>query len=112
MWDDRKRQRFTELRRREEDGTLSDAQRAELAALTGEILDLESAYLGPAAQRLRQQRENFDAQNRRLEALVARKAALAERLQNVLSEAAAERHAIEGEVESVLAGGQDPRIGA
>ena len=111
MWDEEKRRRFAELRRHEEAGTLTESERAELAALTGELLDSESAYLGPATQRLRQQRETIDSQNRRLNALAARKAALVQRLQSFLSEAETERHAIEGEVESVLAGSQNSQNG-
>ncbi len=106
MWDERKRNRLAELRRHEEVGSLSDADRIELASLTDELLALESAYLGPATQRLEHQRELVEAQNRRLEALAARKAALVERLRSFLSEAETERRAIEGEVEAVLAGGQ------
>jgi hypothetical protein len=111
MWDEDKRHRFAELRRREETGSLSDPERAELAVLTGELLDLEATYLGPATQRLQQQRDIVEAQNRRLNALAARKAALVQRLQGVLGEAEAERYAIQGEVEALLAGGPDPQIG-
>lgn len=107
MWDEEKRLRFAELRRHEETAALSEGERAELASLTGELLDMESAYLGPATKRLREQREDFEAQNRRLDALAARKAALVGRLQTFLGEAEAERHAIEGEVEAVLTASQD-----
>ncbi len=109
MWDEHKRHRFAEQQRDEDAGTLSEAERQELAGLTGELLDFESAYLGPATKGLREQRENVEAQNRRLDVLATRKAAVLERLQSFLSEAEAERHSIEGEVEAVLAGGQNSR---
>jgi len=111
VWDDQKRHRFAELQRREQDGALSEVERGDLAALEDEVLAMESVYLGPATQRLRQQREVMDAQNRRLDALVARKTALVDRLQSFLSDAEAERRAIEGELEAVLAGRQGTQTG-
>jgi hypothetical protein len=108
MFDERKRRRFEELRRREQEGVLSDAEREEVAALTGELLSAESAYLGPATERLRHQRETLEAQNRKLDALASRKAALVERRRSFLSVAEAERRAIDGEVDALLAGSQDP----
>jgi hypothetical protein len=80
VWDEQKRHRFAELRRHEGEGTLAATERDELAKLTDELLALESAYLAPATERLRQEDQVIDAQNRRLEALGARKAALVERL--------------------------------
>lgn len=109
MWNDEKRSRFAELRRREDDDALSEAERGELVRLTDELYALESSYLGPATERLQRQREITEAQNRRLNDLTDRKSALVERLRTFLGEAEAERRAIQGEVEAVLAGGQDPQ---
>ncbi len=109
VWNEEKRSRFAELRRREDDDALSEAERAELARLTDELYALESSYLGPATERLQRQREITEAQNRRLNDLADRKSALVERLGTFLGEAEAERRAIQGEVEAVLAGGQDPQ---
>jgi hypothetical protein len=104
MWDEQKRHRFQELQRREQEGILLAREREELSALVSQLLLTESAYLGPATERLRLEREGLDAQNRKLEGLAARKAALAERLERFLAEADAERRTIEGEVDAVLAG--------
>ena len=51
MWNEEKRSRFAELRRREDDDALSEAERGELARLTDELYALESSYLGPATER-------------------------------------------------------------
>ena len=112
MWDEDKRHRFADcerVRKRARFRTRSAPKN--LAVLTGELLDLEATYLGRPTQRLRQYREIVEAQNRRLNAIAARKAALVQRLQSVLGEAEAERHAIQDEVEAVLADGRDPQIG-
>lgn len=106
MGEEQKRRRFQELRQRQQEGELSEAERAELALLVQELEAVEAAYLTPATQRLRQEREAVEEQNRSLEALVRRKEALAQRLRDFLSETQAERRAIERELTAVLAEGQ------
>jgi hypothetical protein len=102
MWDDQTRARFQELRRRELAGMLTAADQAELARLAQELEDAEAAYLGPATERLRMERERLETQNRVLQSLVERKQALCDRLRVVLAEAATERHGIETELAHVL----------
>jgi hypothetical protein len=66
MWDEAKRQRFRDLRRRELEGALSEAQQRELACLTQELDDLEAAYLAPAIERLQQENTRLQAEAERL----------------------------------------------
>jgi hypothetical protein len=73
MWDEQKSARFQELRRREEQGGLTEPEQAELARLIQELEDEEAAYLGPATERLRKECEAVEAETRALEALVQRK---------------------------------------
>lgn len=102
MWDQEKRSRFQELRQRQEDDALTEADRSELAKMIQELEDAEASYLTPAAERLRRERENATAQNRRLEALATRKEALTARLRSFLAEAQAERRAIGRELAEVM----------
>jgi hypothetical protein len=107
MWDQEKRSRFQELRQRqEEDDALTEADRSELAQMIQELEAAEASYLEPAAERLRRERENVAAQNRRLESLATRKEALTARLQSFLAEAQAERRAIVRELAEVMGAGR------
>jgi hypothetical protein len=106
MWEEQKRRRFQELRQRQQDGGLSEAERNELALLMQELEVAEAAYLTPATQRFKQERESLEEQNRSLEALIRRKEDLTRRLRDFLAEAQAERRAIERELTAVLAGGR------
>lgn len=107
VWEEQKRQRFEQLRQRELESALTDDERAELACFVQELQSAEATYLAPATQRLRQERETVDSQNRTLEILTRRKDALVRRLHDFLAEAKAERQAIEGELAAVLAGSRD-----
>jgi hypothetical protein len=106
MWEEQKRQRLQELRERQ--SGLTEAERAELAGLLKELEAAEAAYLRPATERLRAEREILEKQNRTLEVLAHRKEGLLRRLRDFLAEAKAERHAIERELDAVLAEGRDP----
>jgi hypothetical protein len=108
MWDNQKRTRFEELR--EPGRQLNAVEQTELAALVKELEDVEAAYLKPATERLR--RENDCAQKRNLElaALLKRKEALVERLENVLAEAEAEERAIATELAAIGAGSPTPSV--
>jgi hypothetical protein len=101
MWDELKRQRFQQLRGRE--SALTETERTELAGLVKELEAAEAAYLARAGERLRRQRQTLEKRNRALEALAHRKEALRRRLREFLGEARAERHAIERELDAVLA---------
>jgi hypothetical protein len=106
MWDEGKGQRFQQLRQQDLLGLLTEGEQAELASLRQELESVEAAYLAPATQRLRQQRESIEIQNSRLEALIRRKESLAQRLGDFLQDARAERDAIEGELAVVLGQGR------
>jgi hypothetical protein len=105
MWDEQKRQRFQQLRQREDQ--LTAPEQAELVSLVDELEAAEAAYLNGATQRLRQERQTTEKQNRTLAELADRRQALMQRLSSVLAEARAERHAIERELASVLADSPD-----
>jgi hypothetical protein len=107
MWDEKKRQRFQELRRQQEELHLTEAGQAELARLIEELQADEAAYLTAALQRMRQESQVLESQNRRLERLARRKETLAVRLREFVAEAQAERRAIEHELAAVLAGSSD-----
>jgi hypothetical protein len=97
MWDQSRSSRIQQLRQRQGENVLTDAEQAEQAQLAQELEAAEANYLGPATEELRQQRENLQTQNRTLEMLALRKEALVLRLRDFLAEAHAERRAIEFE---------------
>lgn len=101
MWNDQKRKRFNELR--EPDRQLGQAEREELEVLMKDLEDMESDYLAPATERLRQERIAINKRSARLENVIQRKKAFAARLDNIIAEAEHERLAIENELASVLA---------
>ena len=70
MWDEVKQARFNALRAAERQGALTEAEGAELLALTQELDALEAAYLHPATECMRQAREALGEQNSQLEALL------------------------------------------
>src|SRR5262245_61172090 len=70
MWDEVKQARFDALRIAERQGTLTEAEGVELLALTQELDALEAAYLHPATERVRQEREALGEQNSKLEELL------------------------------------------
>src|SRR5438552_10695844 len=90
MWDEQKRQRFQQLRERE--NALTEAERGELGGLVKELEAAEAAYLAPATERLRQEGKTLEKRNRALDVLARRKEALLRRLREFLGEARAERH--------------------
>jgi hypothetical protein len=103
MWDAQRRQRFQELRALLEPRSAAD--QAELNALAQELEVAEAVYLSDTTRRMRGEREQIESRNRRLQSLVTRRNALAERLGNTLAEARAERQAIETELATVLSAG-------
>ena len=70
MWTTARQTRLNALRATERQGTLTEAERAALAALTQQLDACEAVYLTPATARVRQEREALEAQNRQLEALL------------------------------------------
>jgi len=102
MQDATKRARFESLRQREEEGTLTEAEQAELAQMIEEVERAEAAYLRPATERLRADRAEFTRQNGALQGVLQRKEALVRRLEQTLAEARTERDALEEEVNRIL----------
>jgi hypothetical protein len=109
MWDEQTRRRFELLRQRESAGAIADTERSELESLVEELQSAEATYLTPATERLREERQELDTQNRALEALARRRATLARHLHDVLAEAQVERRAIQGELAALLVGGPGSR---
>ena len=70
MWDEVKQDRFNALRTAERQGVLTEAEGTELLALTQELDALEAAYIHPATERMRQEREALGEQNSKLEELL------------------------------------------
>jgi len=77
MWDETKRRRFQDLHEAEEQGTLSEAERAELAGLIQERCRDEEAAIMDATRRAKEANallearvQQVQAQNRELEALI------------------------------------------
>jgi len=108
MWDDHKRSRLQQLRQRQGENGLCEAERTELASLVQELEAAESTHLSPATQRLRHERETIETQNRALEGLAIRKKAFVQRLRDFVAEAQAERQAIDRELAAVLAAPAQP----
>ena len=96
--------RFQQLRQRQREGALTEAEHAELAHLIQQLEAAEASYVTPATERLREERRTLEAQNGALEALARRKEALVWRLRDFLTEAQDERRAIDSELAAVLAG--------
>jgi hypothetical protein len=86
MWDGQRSSRFQQLRQRQRESALTEAEQAELALLVQELEAAEVTHLAPATERLRQERETVETQNRALEVLALRKEALVPRLRDFLAE--------------------------
>src|SRR5436309_9210890 len=57
MWEEQKAARFQQLRQRQRESVLTEAEQAELALLVEELDAAEATYLTAATERLRQERE-------------------------------------------------------
>lgn len=86
MWDKQKRERFQFLRQRELDGALTLAEQTELLQMVQEIEHVEAASLRPATERLHDERQEIETQNRALGALMQRKEAFVTRPHSLLNE--------------------------
>ena len=102
MWNKRKRKRFQILCQSELEGTLTDAEGAELSQMIAEIEETEAASLRPAIERMQDEREEIEAQNRALKTLVQRKEAFLTRLHVVLDELEVEQQAINEEFVRII----------
>ena len=92
MWDETRQKRFQDLREAEEQGTLSESESAELAALIQErCRDEEAAVIG-AAQRAKEANallearvQQVQAQNRELEALIREQEAYLSEVRGIIT---------------------------
>jgi hypothetical protein len=103
MFDAEKRSRFRTLHQRQDAGSATADEQAELDKLFTELESGEAAYLIPATERIQQDRERVERQNHKLEELVGRRQAFVERLRGFLVDARREREAIDSELAAVLA---------
>ena len=93
MWTEEKRQRYEQLRAREDGGLLTGDERAELATLIQELSDCEAAYLAPANERKAQDIKSsaaayrpLEEQNRRMRAYLREREAFLERVKLVVAD--------------------------
>jgi hypothetical protein len=86
MWDEKKQACFKALRAVERQGRLTASEQAALGLLTQELDALEAAYLHPATERVRQEREALAAQNTQLEELLRERQAYLAELRRVVAE--------------------------
>lgn len=92
MWDETRQRRFQDLREAEGQGALSEAERAELAALIQERCRNEEAAVMDAAQRAKEanalleaQVQQVQAQNRELEALIREQEAYLSEVRGIIT---------------------------
>lgn len=107
MMNEQQRSRLDQLRQREQEDLLTETERAELDLLVAKVEAAEAAYLVPATDRMGREREAVESRNRALEGLICRKQELVGRLRSFLTEAQAERRAIDQELAAVLADSRD-----
>jgi hypothetical protein len=93
MGADRQQQRYDLLREREEADCLTDAERAELAALVQALDDREAAYLAPSNERMVQEIaameaavERVEGQNRRLRDYLQERQAFLARVKSLVDD--------------------------
>jgi len=109
MWDEIKRQRYNQLRDREWEGTLTAAEKTELAARMQELCDMEATYLQPATERLQQETahwrtelEHMVERNSQLVALVRRKEALLARINAFVAEVTTEQETLQQAYRTIM----------
>lgn len=90
MWDMTRQQQFDDLRRRDQQGMLTDEEQRHLEQLSHELEQEEWATLQPALERLRQEQRQLQEACGRLRTENATLAALAERYENLLARARTE----------------------
>jgi Rod binding domain-containing protein len=97
MWTAEQRQLYNDLREREWAGTLTDEERAGLAALMQQLNDREAAYLAPANERKAQEVaamtttvEQLESQNHRLREYLRERQAFLSRVKSLVADIRAE----------------------
>jgi hypothetical protein len=102
MGDEIKRQRFSTLRARERQGTLTAEEKTELDGLYRGVEEREAAYLQPATERKRQETEKLRAINAALRDVIRRKEEHLARMQVTLAQFRTERETLDAELERLL----------
>jgi hypothetical protein len=109
MWDETRRQRYNQLRKREREGTLTAEEQTELAAMMQELCNLEAIYLQPATEHLQQETAHWRTElehvvecNRQLEALIHRKEALLARIHAFIAEVTTEQEALQQAYRTIM----------
>ena len=102
MLTEQQRKRFSELREREENGTLDASEQEELNSIIQYIEARESEYLRPATERIRQERLQLHSQNAALKTLMRRQERHVRRLERFLALSKAERAAIQSRLLEIL----------
>ena len=104
----RKLERFRALRGREDDGLLTDAERAELEVLNEEMDQNEAAMLQPSLERMRHKRKEMEAQIVALEAWAKRKETFIEYVTEMIAEIDAERVSMDEELARIVGDAREP----
>ena len=103
MWDKTKRQRFSLLRERERQGTLTTEEQTELYGLYRHFEEMEAFSLLPGIERKRQETAKLRAINEALRDVIRRKEEHLARMQATLAQFHTEREALNAELERILA---------
>lgn len=103
MWDDAKQQRLNELRRRDQEGTLTQEDKQALEQLVCELEQEEWDTLRPVLERFRQEQAQLQLECERLRLQNPLLAALAERQEDLLKRARVELAALLSEHEALKA---------
>lgn len=108
MWDDEKQNKLDQLRLREAQGTMTDAEGEALRVLLADLDAEEAATLGPAIERMRAsqrdlsvEREQVDRENERLASILAKQERLLSDAQAYLNHLRAERSVLSEEYRAV-----------
>jgi DNA-binding PadR family transcriptional regulator len=99
MWDTVKQQQLNELRRREQEGTLTDEGRQALERLLSQIEQAGWATLQPALERMRQEQKRLQEEFGQVRAQNAVLAALAAQQEDLLARARVQLAGLFGEHE-------------
>lgn len=103
MLDNTTRVRFRDLRNREIDNDLTDAERVELARLVRWLEDIELETIRPALEERERATRHFEFENEELLALVQREERIVARLTKMLVSVEAEQRAIASVRDRIMA---------
>jgi hypothetical protein len=108
MWNDEKQEQFDDLRQREAEGRLTDAEREILQSLLTELDSEEATALHPAIKRMQAkeeelsvEKERVEQENERLAAILAKQERLLGEAQDYLNHLRSERAVLREEYQAV-----------